>query len=151
MEHKAYTKQPQEKIMQLLPPQSDSETERHKFYAALTAALNNISSSQERTFKVLSEVENSISDQHKFQTRIYAMGSAFSILWFIFSGAIGWYANRVVNNYDLMVAKVEKMERSLEIAELKGKPLEAIPDKVDALKSRVTRLEDMIERSKGEK
>jgi hypothetical protein len=135
--------------MNLTPPTDDSEAQRHRFYAALASAMQNIAQSQERTFKVLSEVEGSIADQHKFQTRIYALGSAFTLIWFLVSGGIGWYAQRVISQYDAMAAKVDKMERIIELAEYKAKPLDALPDKVDAMRSRLAQVENEIDKMRG--
>ena len=133
----------------ITPPTDDTEQQRHRFYSAMASALLQIGQGQERTFKVLSDVENSIIEQHKFQTRIYALGSAFTLIWFLVSGGIGWYAQRVISQYDSMQAKIEKMDRGLELAELKNKPLDVIPDKVDAMRSRLSRLEDDIEKLRG--
>ena len=129
----------------ITPPANDEERERHKFYLAITHALNSFAQGQERAFSIMAEMDKSVKEHHKFQTKVYTVGSVIIAIWFAISGIVGWYANRLVGGYDLIAAKVETMERKLEINDLKAKPLEAIPDKVDALRSRVSRLEDLAE------
>ena len=122
------------------PPTNDDERDRHRFYAQMASAINANTSALERVFKVLGKIENKLDEFEKLQTEIqttkrFAIG-VYSLLLIV----VGWIFVQSLS----VVNRVDKLERLAEVYQLIFKPHEAIPDQVQALKSRVNSIEDQV-------
>lgn len=151
----------------ITPPHTDSETDRHRFYAQMAAAVNNAAAAQERIFNVLLRIEDSINAQKehnhglatakelefhanqlldvrkdfdRLETQITTTGRNFRLV----SGLLGVLLTAMVGSAMGIYNRVDKLERTAEVYQLIFKPHEALPEKFDAMKNRINAVEDQI-------
>ncbi len=128
------------------PPHDDEETTRHKFYVAITAALDNNTAAMNRIGEKLDDIrlnsDTVTRDFNEFKNKSEASFSTFirgvSLVAVILGGSLSFVVQKGAGYMD----RVETLERKAADYEIIFKPHIPIPDQIQALKSRVSDLEN---------
>jgi hypothetical protein len=131
------------------PPNDDKETTRHKFYVAITSALDNNTKAMlaiGAKLDVIVAEHNTVAEEFKhLQTSIRTTLQIAAFLATIMGGVTGVMLTKTWQYAD----RLEAMERFAEIHEIKFKPYERHPEQLEHLKDRITALEEYNKRNQA--
>jgi archaellum component FlaC len=127
------------------PPHDDEETTRHKFYVAITAALDNNTAAMNRIGEKLDDItdsnENVTKEFHEFKHRSEATLSTFirgvTFLAAVLGSSLVFLFQQGYTYFD----RVEKIERRLIEHEIQARALIVVPEQIQAIKSRLSEIE----------
>lgn len=131
-------------MIDINPPKDDNETTRHKFYVAVTSALDNNTRAMEAIggkLDIIVKEHNLVADEFReLQTSIKTTLRIASIIITLLGSSTALMLNKTWQYAD----RLEKVERYIEIHDMQTKSLDRLPEKVDALKNRLGSLEDEV-------
>lgn len=126
----------------IAPPNSDDEVNRHRFYTAISAALDNnthaMLSIGEKLDEIGSKHENVSIEFNHLKSSIATALRIGSIICVLLGGA----ATLTLQQTWAYADRLERLERTAEMYTIIFKPHETLPDQVNAVKQRLNTIEE---------
>lgn len=133
------------------PPNDDKETTRHKFYVAVTSALDNNTNAMlsiGKKLDILVDEHNTVADE--FKDLQISIRNTLRIAAFL-ATILGASTAVMLSKTWQYTERLEKLEQYVQIHEVQTKPYEKMPEKIEALNRKVQSLEDEVYYRKGER
>lgn len=131
------------------PPASDSQIERHQFYAKVSC--NIIESNRDinglgRKVSGMYEKLDDIADKVKeYATRGNTVIACVSILWFLLGGGLTMYVNSVIDTAKQTIAKVNDLDKRMILVESTLANQSSAIESIDKIKRNLATLQKEIE------
>lgn len=131
------------------PPHDDEETTRHKFYVAITAALDNNTAAMnaigDKLDSIAKKNESVTDDFREFKTSIESSSKTLDKMVKVLSSIFGGLFIMLATQTYGYIARIEALERKAADYEIIFKAHVTLPEQVQAIKNRLSEDESILQ------
>lgn len=120
------------------PPTNDESLTRHQFYtgiskdvAANAKDINGIGSRLNKLSKVYKTLHDLTQSN---ETRNKTLITVAVVAWAVIGGAISWYVQKSIANFDSFMSRVAVLEKKADMYEVSADKTKDVPDRLEAMK-----------------
>lgn len=125
-------------MMTIEPPKNDEVIDRHQYYATMAAMANE----NARDINGIGKKVSVLNDSHELVretvhtavTTVKTVISGAILIWTLIGGALGWYIQRTLANYENFTKRIEQLEKKQTIIESENEQRKELPEQVASMR-----------------